>query len=229
MKTIVLQHEPETPPGSTIPWLQSKNQDFIVVNAQLGDFPELNQFNNVIVCGGSFNTDQQDIYSWLKLEKKFLRLCVEENKKILGLCLGGQLLAEALGGEVRPMGTTHNRKWEIGWHPVQLDKEFRYIHKDSLVGFHWHEHEFSLPPYAERFASSQKCPNQAFRYKDHIVGFQFHPEVDEEWIELALADFDQPSSEGIQSREQMRELNSTYLAQTKSWYFKFLDDFFLNP
>ena len=108
---------------------------------------------------------------------------------MLGVCLGAQILAAALGAKVdrNPDGK------EIGWHPIRLDDSARRMIDlmrglpETLTPFHWHGDIFDLPPGAVSLASSEKTPCQAFRHGDKAYGFQFHFEVTREGVS-AMAD-----------------------------------------
>ena len=107
-------------------------------------------------------------------EKQFIRESVEGGKPFLGVCLGGQLLADVLGGKV-----VRNREREIGWWPVKFARRpgpFAAF-PETLAAFHWHGDTFSLPPGAEHLAASEACDEQAFLVGDRLVGLQFHIEV----------------------------------------------------
>lgn len=217
MKTLIIQHEPETPAGSTLQWLQQKNIPFTIVDAKTGSFPDPVSFNNLIICGGSMNVDEENFHPWLKKEKDFLKKCLNQNKNILGLCLGSQLMAEVLGATVQSMKT-----WEIGWYPVRLEQE-----NQSPSFFHWHGYHSSLPAGAQLLAHSDVCAVQGFQWKSNVTGFQFHPEADEAWIDLALNGYQVPSQGSVQTSLEIRENTKKYLRDAEAWYFRQLDKKFL--
>jgi GMP synthase-like glutamine amidotransferase len=122
-----------------------------------------------------------DPLEYLRREEDYIREAVRRRVHVLGICLGAQLIAKALGAEVRP-----NRAPEIGWFEVRFTPS---ASRDLLFGglaaetvFHWHSETFDLPPGAELLASSDLCRNQAFRIGDLVYGMQFHPEVTPEMI-----------------------------------------------
>jgi GMP synthase-like glutamine amidotransferase len=100
-------------------------------------------------------------------------------KKVLGICLGAQLLADVLGGRV-----TQNEEPEIGWFDVELNAEARKSRcfgdfPDALPAFHWHGVSFAYPPGSTPLMSSEACPRQAFTWgAERVVGLQFHLEVE---------------------------------------------------
>jgi GMP synthase-like glutamine amidotransferase len=147
--------------------------------------PPLDEFDAALLLGAEAQVDQEDSVPWLRGEKQVVRELLERGRPVLGVCFGSQLLAEALGGEVRAAAEA-----EVGWHEVELTPEGR---TDPLLGFlpqrfeslQWHSYEWLLPPGAVALASSARCL-QAFRH-GIAWGVQFHPEVTEadyrEWLD----------------------------------------------
>ena len=118
-----------------------------------------------------------DRYPWLKAEKIFIRDAVEAGKVVLGICLGAQLTASALGAEVK-----RNRHREIGWFPVERAGQASQTRIGSVLpptieAFHWHGDTFENPPGAIHLAASAACSNQGFVIEDRVVAFQFHLET----------------------------------------------------
>lgn len=139
--------------------------------------PALDSFDWLIVMGGPMSTSDEAAYPWLVREKQAIRQAITHGKRVLGICLGAQLIAEMLGGQVYP-----NPQKEIGWFPIELTGVGK---RSSLFGFlpprldvfHWHGDTFDLPPGAVHIARSDACANQAFVYGARVVGLQFHMEV----------------------------------------------------
>jgi GMP synthase (glutamine-hydrolysing) len=140
--------------------------------------PKMRDYCGLVVLGGPMGVYDADRYPHLRAELHCIREAVEQGKPVLGICLGAQLIASALGGEVKP--TTQP---EIGWYDVRLTEEGG---RDPLLGelrptervFQWHQDAFVTPPGAVALADSERCPHQAFRYRDNVYGFQFHVEAD---------------------------------------------------
>lgn len=116
-------------------------------------------------------------HPWLLTEKSFLKKTIKADKKILGICLGAQLIADTLGGSV-----VRNPFKEIGWFPVRLTRECA-AHPllsgipEMFTPFHWHGETFPIPPGATRIAYSNACNNQGFIFDNRIIGLQFHLET----------------------------------------------------
>jgi GMP synthase (glutamine-hydrolysing) len=143
-------------------------------------------YDAVLVLGGAMNVDEGDRHGWIAEEKALLRELLGREVPLLGLCLGGQLIAEAAGGEARQAPQP-----EIGWHQVEVAPEGA---DDPLLGplgpsfqaFQWHSYEFGLPPDAVPLARSGVCL-QGARIGERAWALQFHPEVSRadalHWVE----------------------------------------------
>ncbi|MBS1661512.1 MAG: gamma-glutamyl-gamma-aminobutyrate hydrolase family protein [Bacteroidetes bacterium] len=136
-----------------------------------GRLPALDSFDVLIVMGGPMSVHDEGVYPWLKEEKRLIGEAIRAGKRVLGICLGAQLIAEVMGGRVYD-----NPVKEIGFWPV------RWADGEEEVVFHWHGETFDLPPGAELLASSPGCVNQAFRLGENVLGLQYHPEVTAEII-----------------------------------------------
>jgi GMP synthase (glutamine-hydrolysing) len=131
----------------------------------------------LIVMGGPMNVDEEDKYPFLLPEVQLIEKVVCRKKPVLGICLGAQLIATALGSKVYP-----NKHKEIGWGPIEFTSDAKkdpVLKKSnaSLNVLHWHGDTFDLPKETVHLARSSHCENQAFRYGDRTYGFQFHLEV----------------------------------------------------
>jgi GMP synthase (glutamine-hydrolysing) len=187
-KVLVFQHVPYEPLGTLDPLL--KEAGFRIRYVNFGREPEqrpaLDRYEALIILGGPMNSDQIDSYPNLITEVEIIREAVERNMSVLGICLGAQLLAKALGGAV-----SRNKTREIGWYDVEmtttgLDDPVLSTFAPRQEVFQWHEDGITLPPGAELLASSPASLVQAFRYGAHAYGFQFHLEVDRPLIERWL-------------------------------------------
>jgi GMP synthase-like glutamine amidotransferase len=150
--------------------------------------PEINEIEALIVLGGPMSVYDESKYPWLHEEKIFIEDCILDGKKVLGICLGAQLMAVCLGSNVF---TAKNK--EIGWFEVEPTKEcekipwlYELFRKNPTV-FHWHGDKFEIP-YSNCFSflSSKANDNQAFYYDKNVIGLQFHIEVNENTTNLML-------------------------------------------
>lgn len=140
----------------------------------------------MIVLGGPIGAYDEDLYPFLQDELAVIGERLALRRPILGICLGAQLIARALGAAVTPMG---GRK-EIGYGPVSLtaDGEASVLASltDDIPVLHWHGDEFQIPPGARHLARTELCHTQAFEYQEFALGYQFHLEADpariEQWL-----------------------------------------------
>jgi len=136
-----------------------------------------NDIDWLIVMGGPMGIYDEHLYPWLKDEKKFIKNTIEAGKKVLGICLGAQLIADVLKAKVYK-----NKHREIGWFPITAAAE---INKTVLSGvlpekfeaFHWHGDTFDIPYNAVPLGESQACKNQGFVFDNRVLAFQFHLET----------------------------------------------------
>ena len=188
--------------------------------------PNLDSFDMLAIMGGAMNVDEHDAYPWLVSEKAFIKNAVDAGKKVIGVCLGAQLLADVLDGKV-----TTNPQKEIGWHPITLTEAgvnsniFLKTPKEMDV-FQWHGDTFSIPPGAIHLAKNQTCANQAFLYGKHVLGFQFHLEYSQESIEKML----NACADEIVDAPAVNDANTIRagydkIPQTTEWLYTILDTF----
>lgn len=178
----------------------------------------------VIVLGGPIGVYEEAQYPFLNGEIAAVRARLDAKKPMVGICLGAQLMAYALGAEVKP-----GPEKEIGWAPVELteagEKSVLAPLKDVPV-LHWHGDAFGLAKGAENLAKTPVCPHQAFQIGKHALGLQFHVEADpariEQWlightVELGKAKIDpreirkQTETLGVRTSEAGRKVFSAWL------------------
>lgn len=191
--------------GSIDSWLIQRGHSITVTRFWRGELPPpVENYDWLIVMGGPMNIYEHDAYPWLVVEKAAIRKAIAATKRVLGICLGAQLIADVLGGKV-----TRNAHTEIGWLPVTLRETTSSLIADwptTFDAFHWHGDTFSLPPNATHLAASLACEQQAFAYGDRVLGLQFHLEIQAADLDAWLAQPDglPPPSATIQTAEQMR-------------------------
>ena len=175
---VIVQNDREVPPGTYGDYLDRRGISWQLVACCGGEaLPPAEATGAAILLGGAMGVHETERFPFLVEEQRFIRDCVQLRVPLLGICLGGQLLAATLGGEV-----TANRWGERGTLPVQLtgagrsDPLFAGI-SDPFTTFQWHNDSFAIPPEGVLLASSAACPHQAFRFAANAYGLQFHPEV----------------------------------------------------
>lgn len=189
-KVLVCQHVGYEILGTLNPLLKKNRIRIRYVNFYRDHHatPTLNGYDGLILLGGPMNVDETSRYPFLAYELKLIREAIALDIPVLGICLGAQLIAKALGAAVMK-----NPVEEIGWYDVQVteggksDPVFQHFSATEKI-LQWHGDAFSLPPGCVHLASSSDCAHQAIRYGTKVYGFQFHLEADEamlhRWIRL---------------------------------------------
>jgi len=202
MKVHVLQHAPFEGLASIAPAL-TKRQAVISTTRlfENASLPPLHGLDLIIAMGGPMSVNDEAELPWLREEKRFIREAVQSGMPVLGVCLGAQLIASALGARVY-----RNHQKEIGWFPIEsvsTDGD-RFRFPEKLQAFHWHGETFDLPTGAVQLARSTACENQAFQVGRRTLALQFHLEVTPEAVrafvdncgaELRPAPYTQTASE----------------------------------
>jgi len=176
MRAHYLQHVPFEGLGSIEPWLQAAG--YRITRTRFfddGELPSTDGLDLLVVMGGPMGVNDTAEFPWLAREMVFIHEVIASGAPVLGICLGAQLIAGALGARVYK-----NREKEIGWHPIQATAPggpASFGFPPSAEGFHWHGETFDLPPGAIRLASSQACESQAFQVGSSVIGLQFHLET----------------------------------------------------
>lgn len=180
-KVLILQHAPLENGGTLESFLKEAAVSFQRIRLYGNDKlpPSLQGVEAVVSLGGPMNVYEEERYPFLKEEDRFVKKLVKKKIPFLGICLGGQILAKALGAKV-----SKAFRAEVGWGEVEISQEGK---RDNLLGplnlqrlriVQWHEDQFKLPKGAKQICSGLSTPCQAFSYAK-AYGFQFHLEVDE--------------------------------------------------
>ena len=175
MHVHILQHVPFEGPGSIADWLSQKGAHVTWTRCfDPAPLPAPAGIDLVIALGGPMSVNDEAEFPWLRAEKRFIAEAIANHQAVLGICLGAQLIASALGARVYP-----GAEKEIGWFPISAEPaapgSFAFPAHDDV--FHWHGETFDLPAGAVRLASSVACRNQAFQLGTHVIGLQFHLET----------------------------------------------------
>lgn len=185
MKAHILQHVSFEGPGSAAEWLRARGAMVSVTrfHEPSPSLPNVEDIDLVIALGGPMSVNDERLHPWLRAEKRFIREAILRGTPVLGICLGAQLMASSLGGEVYPNGEK-----EIGWFPIEAEpaEATAFVFPPGLTVFHWHGETFDLPPGGVRLATSAACRNQAFQVGARAIGLQFHLETTPESVELLL-------------------------------------------
>lgn len=218
MKTdpiLIIQHQTFDGPAYLATWLDSHNISYVVVNAELdGEFPEsMEHYSALAVMGGAMSVNDP-LISNRQAEILILQAFLQD-KPVIGHCLGGQLMAKALGGTISRAGQP-----EIGWHNIEytdneLIKEWFGDDPTNLV-MQWHYETFSIPTGAVPLISSEMCKNQAFVYGKNLA-MQFHIEVDAakviDWVTCIDTDWDEVQGKynTVQNKKEILQGSSDYM------------------
>jgi GMP synthase-like glutamine amidotransferase len=177
MKVHWFQHVPFEGLGAIEGWLLARGHALSCTRFYADEAPPVDSagFDWLIVMGGPMNVYQYDAHPWLLAEKQLIREAIIAGRRVLGICLGAQLIADVLGGKVY-----ENNEREIGWFPVRavsagVSSPFAFPEETTV--FHWHGDTFSLPPGGVWLAESDGCAHQAFAVGTQVLGLQFHVEM----------------------------------------------------
>ncbi|MSO40934.1 MAG: type 1 glutamine amidotransferase [Solirubrobacterales bacterium] len=211
MKVLVLQHIACEHPGVFSEVMDERGVKVVAVELDEGDpLPDWREFDGVLAMGGPMGAGDDSEHPWLGDERRLVRDAVEAGRPFLGVCLGVQLLAAALGARVFSLESA-----EVGLLPVELTAEGRGSRlfagiEEPLVCLQWHGDSFDLPEGSVRLGGSPLAPNQAFQSGDRAFGVQFHlevtPEMARQWAEV-------PAYQASLTRSLGDEEGARFLAQ----------------
>ncbi|HJZ40005.1 MAG TPA: type 1 glutamine amidotransferase [Bacteroidales bacterium] len=205
LKIHCLQHVHFEGPAIIHKWALHKGHEFGFTRFyDAVGFPEIEEIDWLVIMGGPMGVDEYDEYPWLKKEIEYIRQAIAGSKVVIGICLGAQLIARALGAAVK-----HGQKQEIGWFPVTINKiaatraGFDFL-PEEITAFHWHQDTFDIPEDSLQLASSKAYPNQAFLYRNTILALQFHFEMDFPALEAIVRN----SGAGIKPGEYVQSVKA---------------------
>jgi len=230
MRFHYFQHVPFEPPANIEKWVKEKNFPIKGTHLYKNDpFPDFSSFDVLIVMGGPMGVYDEMEYPFLAREKVFIENSLKLGKKVIGVCLGAQLIADVLGAKVYK-----NKYKEIGWFPVYKTDEannntaFEKL-PNKFIAFHWHGDTFDLPTGATRLAYNEATENQAFQYGDLALGLQFHLETTPASAKGLIENSKEELKERgkyIQSPEEMLS-KKEYFKEIEKYLYTVLDKFLL--
>jgi GMP synthase (glutamine-hydrolysing) len=224
MNLYFIQHVPFETPAAILDWCKLRNiqtNGFYAYKENLENM-DLNRCNILLIMGGPMG-----VYDLTLEEKKLVEQAIKLNKKVVGICLGAQLIADVLGAKVYK-----NKQKEIGWYAVNSTKEAREqfdFLPESFYAFHWHGDTFELPKNSIHLFYNEATYHQGFLYYNALA-LQFHLESTEESIQ----DLYKNSYDDIRNatdkkfiKEYNQQENNQLIQQSNELLFKILDDFIL--
>lgn len=187
-EVVAIRHVAFEHLGTLAPLLSGRGFRIRYLDVGMTDLSVLDplQAELLVILGGPIGAYEEGLYPWVIDELRLIERRLEAQRPLLGICLGAQLIARALGSRVYP-----GRAKEIGWSPLHLSAAGERSCLTDLAGcgyqvLHWHGDTFDLPSQAQRLASTELTENQAFAFGDRVLGLQFHLEVDAGEIERWL-------------------------------------------
>jgi GMP synthase-like glutamine amidotransferase len=228
MRAIIVQHVEFESEAMIAVWLKIKGIPVVKVRADLGEaFPAVATEDFIVLMGGPMSVNDETEFPFLAEEKKWVADAVSRKIKILGICLGAQMIASSLGKKVYK-----NLHREIGWFPLTLtDHEFSKFLKSSQRVFHWHGETFDLPEGAHLLASTTACVNQAFLLDHHVLGLQFHLEMTEESVSRLIDNCgtELDGSLFVQEVDDLLGMPAHYYQEAHAALYQMLEKFLILP
>ena len=222
MRLLLIQHDPLDGPGALTDWAAARDHAAATCMICKGDpLPPMESFDLLVSLGGPMGAYEEEKHPWLVTEKDYLRQAIAAGKRVLGLCLGAQLLADALGGKA----FRHTCK-EFGWQPIEpLPAGSAWFGTaGAFKAFQWHGDTYTPPPGAVQLARNEAAEQQAFLLRgpegNPVLGLQFHLEWTEQMALEALEQPDAapPASPFVQRPEEILADPSLFVAARGRFY-----------
>ena len=229
MSVLICKNIETEGPGTIEDYLKTQEIPYKIVELSKGEkIPEPDRFGTFIIMGGPMSVNEDNRYPYIKEEEKLVMDFISQDKKVLGICLGAQIMAKALGSEVYK-----GSKEEIGWYDIELTEDGLkdpymkglLLHqgtgdlREKFKVFHWHGETFDIPEGSKRLASSELYPNQAFKSMNKAYAFQFHIEVSKGMIYKWLKN---ESTDINKVKNDTEKFYNVYLSRAINFYKAFL-------
>lgn len=226
MNIHFLQHVPFEDLGALEEWVAQPGNR--ITSTRLYEdirLPFVDLFDVLIILGGPMSVHDEDRHRWLLPEKELIRKALDKGKKVIGICLGAQLIAEVMGASV-----SLNPVAEIGWFDVELSDEaianpaFHGFDK-TITPFHWHGETFTLPDQAIAIGKSSACSTQGFLWNNQVLALQFHLEITEEGIRALLSNCKEDLKEGPYLQNADRMIRMDLIATSNKQALQLISNF----
>lgn len=224
MKIHFIQNDPIVLPANAGEWARERNHTVEITRTFKGErLPDRSDFDLAIILGGRMGAYEEEKYPWLIDIKEWAKAVIEADKYVLGICLGAQIISDALGGSVFP----HDHP-EVGWFSVDFAREA--TNHPLLTGleppaqfYEFHFDAFELPPGAKLLASSPTCEGQMFAVGSRVLGVQFHPEFNAKSIQDALNHTADSDLINHCSEHPTEMVDEQKIESSKAWLYTLLD------
>ena len=239
-RVIVLQHLKREGPGLFMQVAKERNFKLEIIRLDLGEsIPKPRGKDILLIMGGEIGIKdiESSKYPYLKKEVELIKNLLKSKSRIIGVCLGAQLIAFAAGGSVEKMMKGNYKsesrfKPEVGWGKVKYNENYKKLlinqsnsEKQSINVLHWHGDRILLPSNAEIYGSSSRCREQFFSINRNAYGIQFHAEIENnminEWID-GDSDFIKLSL-GSNASKILKEQSAKYLLKSKEERIEFIN------
>ena len=213
MRTLIIQHDHDGYPGALLEPIERAGSVQRWDTFTQAERPDLDGIDAIVSLGGTAHPDQDHAEPWLAAELDLLEEALDIGIPILGVCLGGQLLARAAGGQSGKVETPEVARFaDVGLLPDAIDDLLFAGMPRPFFGFEWHWYGFRAPPGATLLAQNEST-HQAFRVQNRAWGLQFHIEVTAETL-MEWADAAPDTIEEFGGRERFNKTVETFVGQS---------------